>query len=404
MGAGERAPERAGDRADGGQVTAGTELTATADAAPLAPAQGWPLPDGLLGGLNVASPGLGAVSAGTIDVDEPALFDGVTPDGGGFRVYMGDVGGRLPLDLVVDLAGDEPVPVAGMILNTQAGEGKLSDMARDVELLLSLDGATWESVMRTSLSSLPIDQPFLLAAPVPATHAMLRVHDKQSGERGGYLELGEWKVIATPGVAAGEAPLDLAEPSRGGHVISMAPFSRDEALGSRVLDEDLARDAVAIEDDPAVELVLGFQDGRAALVTGLEWTDPTGSVATERIAQVEVEASMRSPLGPWQPLGTWVLTRGAGGSVSSFDPADPFWARYVRLSGVAPADARQVEFPGRSASWSSRLDDDYRSIVGEWGYRSPAGPYEWLGSAEAIAWTFGDDAGDTPGGGHAPER
>ena len=71
-------------------------------------------PTQLLGGLNVASAAIGGTPVVSIDpAAEAQLYDGVTPSGGGFR---GAIAGA-PLTLTVDLAGDAPIPVAGMTLD-----------------------------------------------------------------------------------------------------------------------------------------------------------------------------------------------------------------------------------------------------------------------------------------------
>ena len=51
-----------------------------------------------------------------------------------------------PQTLTVDLAGDEPVPVAGTTFDPTAGLGSVAGTVREFELLLSEDGATYESV------------------------------------------------------------------------------------------------------------------------------------------------------------------------------------------------------------------------------------------------------------------
>jgi hypothetical protein len=68
--------------ADGAMASGSVELLATSDGAPTNTTPYWPLPDELLGGLDVAYVGFGAVPGNTVNSQqEPALFDGVTPDG-----------------------------------------------------------------------------------------------------------------------------------------------------------------------------------------------------------------------------------------------------------------------------------------------------------------------------------
>ncbi len=111
---------------DGAQVTASIGVSPSISAAPVDPRPGWAVPEELLGGLDVASLALGAEPSGDIDLDqERRLFDGVTPEGpvaqanqvyrNGFSVFLPDHVDHLPLELVVDLAGDEPILVVGTI-------------------------------------------------------------------------------------------------------------------------------------------------------------------------------------------------------------------------------------------------------------------------------------------------
>jgi hypothetical protein len=216
---------------------------------------------------------------------------------------------------------------------------------------------------------------------MPARAAMLRVHSLHGKDRGSFAALGEWKVIAEPGTTAEPGPMNIADPVRGGHVARHAPFVDGFDNGRGMLDEGLERRAVAFDPaiDDAFELVVGFQDGRAAQVERLLWQDPEGSLEGTRLAAVDVEVGLDGPLGPWRRLGTWDLGRGPDGSVAPFAPSEPQWARYLRISGPLPAgDAREVEFPGRLEVLERATDDGYRSILGEWGYTSDAGPYEWL--------------------------
>ncbi|HRA48993.1 MAG TPA: hypothetical protein PK819_13065, partial [Thermomicrobiales bacterium] len=101
-------------------VSAFFEITPTGDSPPINPISVWPVPQSMLGGLNVASLALGAVPTGTIDpAKEALLYDGLTPAGGSFQISSP----AMPLEVSVDLVGDAPVPVSGVILNPQTNDG-----------------------------------------------------------------------------------------------------------------------------------------------------------------------------------------------------------------------------------------------------------------------------------------
>jgi Mg-chelatase subunit ChlD len=380
----------------GGQVSTSAQIDASREVVPADTRPGWPLPTAVLGGLNAASHGLGATPGGTLDADrERHLFDGVTPDGGGFSIFVPDYVDGLPLELTVDLAGDSPMPVVATIINPQASDGHLDELPRDFELLLSDDGVAWQTALAGSISPLPIDQVFLLDEPKMASHAMLRIWSTHAPVA--YMSLGEWKVVAAPGTAVGSQPINIADPERGGHIITLQPFDDDAATGVLLLDEDPTRVAVDLKDVRRFGAVIGFQDGRAAQVESLEWSDPQGTSASERLQQAVVFVSMQGPTGPWRLAGAWDLARASDGSVTPFAFEDPMWARYLRLTGVAPLEAEALELPATLRVIERATDADYRSILGEWGYRSARGPYEWLASGEGIAWDPAIDAGDSVG-------
>ena len=96
-------------------------------------------------------------------------------------------------------------------------------------------------------------------------------------------------------------------------------------------------------------------------------------------------------------LADWDLTRATDGTVVSLVPEAPVWARYLRFEGLAP-DARALELPATLRVIERPSDEEYRSIIGEWGYTLAAGPYEWLAvdsERDPVASTS-EDAADRP--------
>ena len=124
---------------------------------------------------------------------------------------------------------------------------------------------------------------------------------------------------------------------------------------------------------------MGFRDDRAAQVTELQWVDPPASDPAIRSTSVDVEVSLGGPLGPWRSLGTWDLTRAPDGTVRAVPAGGPTWARFVRFThGRAPAVASRWELPSTLRVLERPTDDEYRSVVAEWGHSSPDGIYEGL--------------------------
>jgi Mg-chelatase subunit ChlD len=357
-------------------------VTPSVDAALVSPHRAWAVPPTLLGGLDVASLAVGGVSDGVMDpVGEAALHDGVAVGGYGLAIPVTD-----PVSpTTVDLAGDDPVPVTGIIIDPAAGQGLLSTRPRVVELSLSEDGVTWTPALTSEVSPLGIDQAFALPAPVPARYARLAVISTWTlgllGSDTGFGEadIAEWKVIAAAGVDPVTEPRDIADPVLGGHIVSSQPqFAELPSVTAGMLDADLTP-VMAYPGTGDVGWVVGFLHDRAAQVTRIDWQDPDGSDAAQRVKRVAVAVSTGTPLGPWTELGTWQLKRADDGSVAPFVLDAPTWARFVRFTAPGAKDKDAAwELPGRIAVLERPTDDTYRSILAEWGSSQPVGPYELL--------------------------
>ena len=387
------APVRVTVRArDGGvaQATGYTEITPVRDVAPVAPEPWWGIPVELLGGLDVASTALGAVST-TARTNEPELHDGVAIAGRGFAgsVQLG------PDTVGVDLAGEQPIPIVGTIIDPLAVGGEFAYRPRSFTLLLSEDGSTYQEVLTGELGPQTVEQAFVLAEPVPARFAQLRV-DSTWGPTPGQMNLGEWKVIAAPGSAPDTAlDVNIADLGRGGHVVFVDPPWQDSFL-QLLSESDPYLSDQALDGDPQTWIV-GFLGDRAAQITRLEWLDQVGSVPENRFASVDVEVSAESPLGPWEPLGTWTLERAPDGSVAPLGLAEPVWARFVRLTAVGSADGSGFwELPGAVRVIERPTEEPYRSILAEWGQSSPRAIAELLQPPSGFtAASTSPDAGET---------
>jgi hypothetical protein len=385
--------------ATGAQVTASATANAARDADPVAPIQAWALPDALLGGLDVASLALGAATIPSVDqTAEDQLHDGIAHVGLGFAEDVA----TLPLTLTVDLAGDGPLPVAGFILDPLGMDGLSGEVPRDIEFLLSGDGVTWTSVLTARLSTLMHEQAFVLPAPVPATRAQLRLLDSRAGGFGRVV-LGEWKVIATPGTAPVPGPIDIAQPSAGGHVAWIDPQQGDPHTGDAYLgddatypDGDPSFQQLYLPDRARLTFAVGFHDDRAARITQVEWVDPVPSSRGQRFDKVAVDVSLDGAAGPWTPLATWSLERAADGSVEPLTLPEPTWARFLRFTATG-GDKRQPyrDPPAAIHILEVPAGPDYRSILGQWGATRSVGPLEWLEPPDLSSPPSGPDAGDT---------
>lgn len=354
--------------ADGAQATATATLTADPDAAARSPQRVWPVPDSLLGGMDLALLGLGAqIVTPEVDLaaDQRVLHDGYTTLGDKFQIAAS----RLPVSLTVKLAGDGTLPVAGILLNPQ-GPSAAYEKLQDFELWLSADGQKYSKALSGSLSPALVEQAFALPAPVPAAYAQLRLLSNHAGNRG-YVSLGEWKVVAIPGAAV-SGPVNLADPAWGGEIVNFKPQQGDPAIIASMLRQDARSARIYPAAGSRVEWVLGFQHGRAAQIDSLEWLDDPATAAAERFGEVEVSVSTESPVGPWTPLGRWKLD-GAPFSL----PAST-WARYLKFSAPAPAQAAPRVLPDAIRVFERPAGPDYRSIVGEWGNYNRDAVFEWM--------------------------
>ena len=374
-----------------GIVTPGT------DAPPLNPEPWDPVPANLLGGLNVAWMGLGAspVTADEADLaDQSLLFNELISTGDGIRIGAEE----LPADLTIDLAGEEPVPVVGIVLFPVGSDTRKDMQLAEFELELSMDGATFTPVLGGRLDSRQVEQVFVLDSPMQARFARLRVISPLSLQAGG-VTIGEWKVIAEPGWTL-PAPLNIADPLAGGHVVTVdPPFGYTDQAPLLLSADGQPQEAVA-NSGTAPSITIGFHHNRAARITSLEWLDPPESDPAARFGHVLVETSTSSPVGPWTAVGEYELERdSAGRSTVTLD--DEPWARFIRITAVGPgnmeegSDTVTWELPDQITVFELPADDSYRSVPGEWGtYRSDAF-YERSVNPDPVS--LDEDAGNDAG-------
>ena len=371
-------------------VTATTALTATGDAPPVGAYQAWDVPDAMLGGLDVASVALGGVSDGSID----PVAEVAAPRRHGHRWRGSHAAGLDPATpTTVDLAGDDAVPVVGVIIDPASGLDTLSRKPRGFEVSVSEDGAAWTSVLVGELSPLGVEQAFELPGAVPARFARLAVTSTWAASLLGPTlaspdaQLAEWKVVAAPGVDPALEARDIADPALGGHVVMSDPLlSELPDVMQGVLDPDLTAAWIYPPEGGEVTWVVGFLHDRAAQVTELRWDGSSGSDPASRARRATVEVSTESPLGPWQALGTWDLHRADDGSVSPFTLEAPTWARYLRFTAPGPrTEGGAWELPGRLSVLERSTDAEYRSVLAEWGQSRSVGPFELLQPTEAGA-------------------
>jgi hypothetical protein len=354
--------------AEGAAATAEATIVPQTGVPAAAPYVAWPLPDAMLGGLNVAWSALGGTS---LD-NHPTLIDGLTNEGGSAALDAGQTA-------TVKLAGDEPIPLVGITLNTQ-GVPELRDRLRRFEIQTSEDGEHYTTVLTGTLSTRPMERAFSFSRPVRARFLRLVPIEAQGGPKASRFRLGELKAIADPAWKPPGAAFDLLRPELGGHVIWTTPQPQSDVTGESAAWPGPNPVPFPRAWTEAVEWVIGFRHSRAAQVVALEWTDGSRLDERERLQSVEVFAATETALGPWTPLGTWRLERDAGGVVRwRFDR--PVWARYLRFRVTERPPMGVVYLPGAIAVRERTVDSEYRSILAEWGHDSTAAIYERLNAS-----------------------
>jgi len=362
--------------ADGAQKTATSRLVARCGAAPVSPRRSWLLPDSMLGGLNLAWTGLGARPMAE-DENAPTrqllLHDGFTPNDRGWYAR------GMPLTVTVELAGGTSVPLAGVLLNPR-NEYATSDQARHFAIFVSEDGHEFEEVLAGELSPLAAEQAFPFERPIEARFARLEIRSRQSGNAD-WASLGEWKVVAIPGVHPfGAERFNLADPAIGGHIVWSEPLL-PESTTRAILSTEIEHPRQRLDALNPNRWVVGFHHARSARLTSLEWVQSPTRYKSPYLSRVQVAVSSDGPAGPWSPLGTWALDP-TPGSTTVWELHDPVWARYVRFSTSEATESgywhlsetlRVLEKPG---------DDRYRSVLGEWGQYGREATYELLDRGE----------------------
>lgn len=352
-----------------GQAGGQLALTARCEAPPVGVRDWWPLPQPLLGGINVLWDALGADLYGPHAYEHRAraLIDGiVTPANGGFS--DSDPTGDQPTFV---LAGTEPAELLGAVLHPLTDYGTGSQLRR-FRIETSLDGRTFETAFEGHLNAARIDQSFVFDRPVRARYARLAAIDNQArwGTEGW---VGEFRLIAADKAAFG--PFDLSVPELGGHIVWSDPMAENNnflADRTRPLSLDL-------RDHAAFTFVLGFHNTRAAQLTRLEWEDfPEALSGGDAFAGTTVEVSMGGAAGPWEELADWQFERGAGGT-AVLEFSEPVWARYLRFTATkTDPEQRYQAAPKRVSAFERPAGGDYLSIIGEWGTATPAAIFELL--------------------------
>jgi hypothetical protein len=372
--------------ANGQSATTNVSITPGRTAEPVNATHAFELDESLLGMVNAASLGLGAAIVTEderLATAQMAVNDRLGNDSDHLILDFGVAPDLLPVEIGVDLAGTGPLPLRALLLHPQgaAGTRAVSAQLREFELQLSLDGQNYETALAGVLSPQRREQLFLLDPPVEARFARLRLLSNYGDP--GRMVLDEWKLLVDAADLAAAQGQNLADPALGGDVVWMD--IPDQGFGIPGFDE---RESVLTADphpwrlqcDEACETlawVISFHQQRAAQISEISWVDVPELSATNQWDGVEVFAGLETPFGPWQSIGRIELAGRSGEHTLSLPT--PAWARYVKFEIAAPSAPYFNHFLPAQVRILERLPgDDYRTILGEWGWGSRDAAYEWL--------------------------
>jgi von Willebrand factor type A domain len=358
----------------GGQIETSAEVSPGRDTVPIDPVRAWTLPEPLLGGFNAARDVLGGRWTGepnsAVGKDFPLLFDGMAADGQ-FVALRGWKENESRA-ATVELAGGKPVDVVGIAVNLLGGPS-VDYWLRNIDFSVSLDGKAFTPVLSDNLLPIRTEQAFVLGSPVPARFARLTFRDSFNGAPRSQLNLGEFKVIIKPGTDLSNGRgFNLADPALGGHIVWAKPDLSTRGLNTMLVEGGELK-SVRPGPGESFEWVVGFQHDRAAELNRLEWVDSPKD-PERHIKHVTLSASLDSPIGPWIPLGEWQLDDTSPTQVFRFE--HPVWARFLKFSSAPVETRRWLQAPATLRAWERPTDDEYRSVLTEWGYASQAAYYE----------------------------
>ncbi len=361
------------------------DVKSKVDAPLFNPSTYWSINDELLGGINVAATAMGgqrtkqdlAFNVNAIGSSFDALFDGYTAEGLGMQ-YRG--GRKSEQDFItIELAGNNPIEVNGIILNP------LSRMhpnlyLKNFDLHLSIDGIEYQSVLKGQLKSISVDQSFVLDEIVKARFARLYFLSSYADREKSGTGLGEWKVVANPlQVISNEEGFNIADPKFGGHIAWSIPESSNR-WDVNILTEKNEKSHARSTNNEDWQWVVGFHNQRAAKITKIQLKQPQVDISSkfsyELLKKVKVFVSNTSNVGPWELIAEKDLP--SVGKTVDVILDKPIWARYVKFSAGNVKNRNTAYFPETIRVFEQKVDENYQSILGEWGELSENAIFEKL--------------------------
>ncbi|WP_300379058.1 VWA domain-containing protein [Henriciella sp.] len=371
---------------DGQGRTLGTvrvNIETSAEVAPHGRHAALPAPPSMIGGINVALSAIGAqwVSVPGADVDPetedyeadnsagarnfPRIIDGFLEQGQGAESHAARLtrGVEDIIAPVLDLPGENPIPVAGIGIDTRmTANTALRSFAIDV----SIDGKEWREVLQAQHEAWGETRYYELSnGPEPATHVRLRALDRRPGADG-VVEISGFEVIAEPG-ATGLSDLNIADKRLWALVRG---WQNIQASGTTQIDPFWEKPLRMPGEGEVSDfgLAVTFKSQMSADVSALELLYPKEIPDDYPFASdAFVFASQRGPAGPWEEIARFDLPESPEpNQIVRFDLPEYESAKAVKVDYRLP-DAAYVYAPRQIRILERPETDGYRSILGLWG-------------------------------------
>lgn len=361
-------------------------------------------PEALRGGINAADKHLGGsiVANGTDTIDDvwPEVsywrdwnLSGFYEAGGfGNRNWQSIelIDGYAPLDRAhsrfgqptIRLAGDDPIPISGLAISLRSNSDPIRGL-RDYRIEASIDGKSFTPVSEGRLEAIEDRQHIVFDEPVSARFIRIvnRACDPGTACSGHIQEV---QAIMPPGLMpTGFETPDLADLLLGARI-----FSADRKLGGQhshwerrmlVPGENFSIATAERNTPTRAKWLLGFKDGRAALVERIVWSGPVDTEAKGHPERIEVAGNADGAIETLEPLGTLLRPATGDNSEIRFDP--PRWLRVIAFSVDDPEPA--FKMPDRLSVIEAAATPERPSILGLWDEMSSVGPFELSNPAVA---------------------
>lgn len=349
------------------------------------PQRAYLVPDALLGGLNMAAATFGgriaALDGSDLAGRDPengrganALIDGLAIASHAFDFRHVEHGAVFNFDL----GGDDPVPLAGLLLTPRVAPGA-SRTLKDFIIEASEDGETFDQVLRATLLADPVEQGFVFDQVIQAR--ALRLVPLSSWTTASQDEipvrLGEFKAVAVAGWTPNPTtPVNIADMTFGGQVVWADPAGQIDTDWDRGLLLDGDTRPSVIRNVNKLPAVIGFHHSRVARISAIDWVMDTVAMTTTNTGDTDkimISASLDGPLGPWVEVAQWVSD---AENRMGVEFVEPIWARYLRFDMSTTATAEYLRIPEQIRVYEAAPTVAFPSILGEWGEFSQASAYE----------------------------